>query len=221
MGSFVAMFAILSGAFSVAIARFLTIALGGNDMDELKRLYSMALIMQSGLGLLVCLLVATVGSYYVLHVMVMSDARRLAALVVLGFSAVSFFVGLINVPYNALIIAHERMQVFAYMGLVEAGLKLAVAMVLLIGTIDRLILYGLLTLISSILIRFIYARYCHRHFAECRFSWGFDKTIFQRMLSFIGWAFLGNGAVVLREQAVKFEDTSPVWRFGRWPYSRL
>lgn len=200
VGSFVALFNIVSGAFSVSIARFLTMALGRKDEDTLRQLYAMSLIIQCGLGLLISVLVGIFGSYYVLHIMVMDDARRSTALVVLGLSMLGFFVQLINIPYNALIIAHERMRVFAYMGLLEVILKLGIAFSLLLSSSDRLILYSFLIFVSTLVLRIVYAWYCRQHFPECHFHWTFNKEIFRKMLAFIGWAFLGNGAVVIREQ---------------------
>lgn len=129
VGGFVAMFNILSGALSVAISRFITYEMGQPDVTafRLQRIFSSSLLIQVAMGLVVCLLVGTFGVWFVKTKMVIPAERLDAALYVLGFSALSFFINLLSVPYNALIIAHEQMKAFAYIGIVEVVLKWAMA----------------------------------------------------------------------------------------------
>lgn len=202
VGGFVAMFNVISGAFSVAISRYMAYVLGQGDKHKLQKLYATALWIQFALGLVISALLATVGSWYVCNIMVMDESRTGAALWVLLFSAVSFFVGLLSVPYNSLIIAHEHMKAFAYIAVVEAVLKLLVALFLAVIPADKLVIYGFMTLCSTMIVRALYARYCKKHFPECVFEWKVDRGLFKEMTSFVGWAFLGNGAVVLRDQGI-------------------
>ena len=174
VGGFVALFSLISGALSVSISRFFTFELGRGNQDELRRIFSSALVIQIVLGALLFILISTVGIWFVSNKLVIPPERLGAAQIVLFLSGVSFFISLISVPYNAAIIAHERMKAFAFVGIFEAILKLLVA----------------------------YAVYCKKHFSECSFRFCWDKRLFQKMFSFAGWAFLGNGSFVLKTQGV-------------------
>lgn len=202
VGSFVAMFGVISGAFVVAITRYISFAMGEGDLEKLINLYSTTMWMQILMGGGIFLLIVSAGIYYVTSVMVLPTGRIEAALYVLVFSAVSFYVSLLSVPYNALIVAHERMQAFAYIALVEVLLKLAVVLVLPLLSYDKLIAYGFLTVLASLLVRWLYMFYCRHNFAECVFRRHIDWQLLKDMMQFVQWAFLGNGAVVLKEQGI-------------------
>ena len=167
---------------------------------RLRRIFSSSLLIQIAMGLVISLLIGTFGVWFVAHKMVIPSDRLGVTFYVLGFSVLSFFINLLSVPYNALIIAHEQMKAFAYISIIEVVLKLLVAYLLLISPVDKLWLYALSMVLVALIVRFTYVLYCKRHFAECRFLWGFDRRLLSRMFAFSGWAFLGNGAIVLKDQ---------------------
>lgn len=204
VGGFVSMFNILSGALSVAISRFITFEMGrnGDDIRRMQQIFSSSVIIQVVMGLLVSLLIATFGVWFVENKMVIPEERLHAAVVVLFFSTASFFINLLSVPYNALIIAHEQMKAFAYISIVEAGLNLLMAYLLIVASCDKLLLYAFCMVVVALIVRMTYALYCKRHFSECHFVKGFDKRLLSRMFTFAGWAFLGNGSFVLKEHGV-------------------
>lgn len=203
VGGFVAMFNILSGAFSVAISRFITFEKGqGKSKLFMQKLYSSSVIIQIGMGIFIVLLLITFGVWFVRHQLVIPQNRLDAAVYVLLFSTVSFFVNLLSVPYNALIIAHEQMRAFAYIGIVDAMLKLLVAFSLIVLPTDKLVMYGFCMVVVSCITCLFYFFYCKRHFEECCFILEFDKKLLSRMFAFSGWAFLGNGSFVMKEQGV-------------------
>lgn len=204
VGGFVAMFSVLSGALSVGIGRFITYEMGKSDVtvSRLQLIFSSSLLIQLTMGLIICSLIGTFGVWFVKNKMIIPSERLDMTLYVLGFSTLGFFVNLLSIPYNALIIAHEQMKAFAYISIVEVVLKLVVAYLLIISPIDKLWLYALCMLIVALVIRFAYAIYCKRHFEECYFVWGFDKLLLSKMFSFSGWAFLGIGSSVLKDQGV-------------------
>lgn len=202
VGSFVAMFGVISGAFVVAITRYMSFTMGEGDMAKLKTLYSTTVWMQIFMGGGIFLLILLAGSYYVTEVMVLPTGRTDAALYVLAFSALSFYISLLSVPYNALIVAHEHMQAFAYIAIVEVLLKLTVALLLPWLTYDKLIAYGFMTVVSSLIVRWLYMCYCRRNFSECVFQLQIDRQLLRDMMKFVQWAFLGNGAVVMKEQGI-------------------
>ena len=204
VGGFVAMFNILSGALSVAIGRFLTYEMGQSDVTtfRLQRIFSSSLLIQVAMGLIICLLIGTFGVWFVEHKMAIPEERMTTTLYVLLLSTLSFFINLLSIPYNALIIAHEQMKAFAYISIVEVLLKLFMAYLLVIAPVDKLWLYAISMVVVALIVRGSYTIYCKRHFAECNFVWGFDKRLLSRMFSFSGWAFLGNGSFVLKEHGV-------------------
>ena len=145
VGGFVAMFNILSGALSVAISRFITYEMGQPDVTtlRLRSIFSSSLLIQIAMGLVIAMLLGTFGVWFVEYKMVIPAERLDVALYVLGFSTLNFFINLLSVPYNALIIAHEQMKAFAYISVVEVTLKLVVAYLLVISPLDKLWLYAL------------------------------------------------------------------------------
>lgn len=202
VGGFVTMFSVISGAMSVAISRFITYEMGQENVSasRLQRIFSSSILIQVVLGIIICLLIGTFGLWFLKNKMVIPSERLDVSLYVLLFSTISFFINLLSVPYNALIIAHEQMKAFAYISIVEAVLKLAVAFLLIIAPIDKLWLYALSMVIVALIVRSTYTIYCKRHFSEAHFVLGFDKKLLSQMFSFSGWAFLGNGIVVLKDQ---------------------
>lgn len=202
VGGFVAMFNIVSGAFTAAITRFMSHEYASQNSNEIKNCYSTSLIIQIFLGVIISILIATVGVWYVSNIMVLPDGRTSDAMVVLLFSAATFFISLISTPFNALIVANERMQAFAYIGLAEAIAKMLIALIIFRVANARLIIYGALMMLSSLMVLTMYIIYCKRYFKECKFTWKVDKNLLRNMFSFIGWAFLGNGSVVIKNQGV-------------------
>lgn len=202
VGGFVTLFNVVSGAFSSAISRFMSYELGKGEKKELIGLYSTVLMIQIGLGIILCGVILISGYWYVLNKMVVPDERINATLCVLVTSILSFFVSLINTPYNAMIVAHEHMKAFAYIALVESGLKLGVAVLLSCTTVDKLILYGNLMLLSSVITTVMYVIYCKKCFVECKFQMKFDKEKFSELFHFISWSFIGNAAVVVKEHGL-------------------
>lgn len=202
VGGFVSMFAVLSNSLSAAISRFITYELGGGDLKKLKTVFSTGVTIQIGLSVLIILLCEIIGVWFLNNKMVIPSDRLYAANWVLQFCTLSFCLGLISVPYNAAITAHERMDAFAYIGILEVTLKLVIAYMIKISPIDKLISYAILLFCVSLLIRFIYGYYCKRHFEECTYKFVIDKPVLKEMTSFAGWSFFGNTAFLFNTQGV-------------------
>ena len=149
---------------------------------------------------LIVLLAEAVGIWFLNVKMNIPDARIVAANWVFQFSILTFAINLISVPYNASIIAHERMSAFAYISILEALGKLAIAYLITISPMDRLIFYALLMCVVALLIRFVYGYYCKKHFEECTYHLLWDKDLLKRMFGFAGWNFIGATSAVLRDQ---------------------
>ena len=200
VGGVVAMFSMLSGSLSAAITRFITYELGTGNRENLKKIFSSAVTIQMGLAILIILLAEAVGVWFLNVKMNIPEARMTAANWVFQFSILTFAINLVSVPYNASIIAHERMSAFAYISILEALGKLAIAYLITVPLIDRLIFYALLMCAVALLVRLVYGYYCKKHFDECTYQFLWDKDLLKRMFGFAGWNFIGASSAVLRDQ---------------------
>ena len=202
VGGVVAMFSVISGSLSASISRFITYELGKGELSKLNKIFSASVTIQILLSLIIVVLVESIGVWFLNAKMAIPAERMTAANWVLQFSIVTFVIGLISVPYNATIIAHEKMSAFAYISILEVICKLAIAYLILISPIDKLVFYALLMCLVSILIRFTYGNYCKRHFTECYYHFRWDKSLLKNMFSFAGWSFIGCSAQILLTQGV-------------------
>ncbi len=200
VGGVVSMFSVISGSLSAAISRFITYELGKGDKDKLIRIFSSSVTIQIGLGLVILILAELVGVWFLNAKMNIPDGRMYAANWVFQLSILTFVINLVSVPYNAAIIAHEKMSAFAYISILEVIAKLVIVYLLVISPIDKLIFYAVLMATVALLIRFVYGYYCKRHFEECTYHFIFDKELLKKMFGFAGWNFIGAASAVLRDQ---------------------
>ena len=202
VGGVVTVFTFLTTSISAAISRYLAVGLGEGDPVRLRRIFATGVLIQLGLSLLLVLLVETAGLWWLNHRLVIPDGRLDAARRVLQCSLGIMVVGLLAVPYNAAIIAHERMSAFAVISLGEALLKLGVALLLYVSPFDKLVSYAVLMLAVAVLVRVAYGLYCRRHFAESRGRLVWDGALMREMTAFAGWSFFGSSAYVFNTQGV-------------------
>lgn len=202
VGGIVAMFGFLNSAMSSSTQRYLTFELGRGDTERLKKVFVTSMNIHIMISVIVFVLAETIGLWLLYNKMTIPVERFNAAFWVYQCSILSTMVMFISVPYNATIIAHEKMSAFAYISILEVVLKLLIVYLLLIGDIDKLILYAVLMLTVQVIIRFIYNIYCTRHFEETKYSFLFDKPLFKEMLSFSGWNLWGNMAAVAYTQGL-------------------
>ena len=174
VGGVVAMFTVISGSLSAAISRFITYELGKGDQSKLNRIFSASVTIQLLLSLIIVVLIESVGVWFL-------NAK------------------MISVPYNAAIIAHEKMSAFAYISILEAVGKLAIAFLIMWSPIDKLIFYAVLMCLVAIMVRFAYGHYCTKHFEECNYHFHWDKELLKNMFGFAGWNFIGASSAVLRD----------------------
>jgi O-antigen/teichoic acid export membrane protein len=175
-----------------ATSRFLTFEFGKGDTEKLKKTFSVALTIHIIIALIILLLGETIGLWYLENKMVIPESRMTAVYWVYQLSLVSAMFSLTQVPYNATIIAHERMNAYAYIDILQTCLKLGIVFLLIIGDYDKLILYAILTLLVTILITLCYRVYCIKQFTECRYKFQWDKSTVYPMLSFSVWDLFGN-----------------------------
>ena len=165
----IGMFSILTSSLSSAISRFITFGIGQGDKDRLKTIFSTSLNIQILLAVLILILTEIIGPWLINDKLNIPKESIYAAHWVLQLSIAGFMLGLISVPYNACIIAHEKMNVFAYMGILEVGLKLAFVASLYFIPGNKLIIYSICLFLIPVILQIIYWSYCTRKFAECRY----------------------------------------------------
>ncbi|MGB6084280.1 oligosaccharide flippase family protein [Moheibacter sp.] len=202
VGGIVAMFGFFNAAMSSATQRYLSFDIGKGDQKKLRKTFSATLSIHAGIALLVLILAETIGLWYVNYKMVFPPERNFAVNVVYQFSVFSFLLGIIQVPYNALIIARERMNVYAYVSILEVILKLIIVFMLVYFGSDKLITYAILTFVVSFIIRVIYQVYCRKHFKESKYKFEYDKEYYRELMSYSGWSLFGNIAAVARGQGI-------------------
>lgn len=202
VGGIVTMFSVLSGSLSASISRFITFELGKGNLQRLKTVFSTGVNIQLGMSLLVVILAEAVGIWFLNTKMNIPVERLNAANWVFQCAILTFVLNLLSVPYNAAIIAHEKMSAFAYISVVEVTLKLIIVYMLTISPFDRLKTYAVLLLLVGAIIRFVYGYYCKRHFEECTYHFILNKPVLKEMTGFAGWNFFGNGAYMLNTQGV-------------------
>lgn len=202
VGSIVTMFGFLNSTLSTSTQRFLNIELGKQDTDSVKKVFSCSLLLHLILVAIVLLLAETAGLWYVIEKLVIPPGRETAALFVYQFSVISICIQIIQLPFMSTIIAHERMNVYAYVSIYEGLAKLGILFAIQILPYDNLILYALLLLCVQLSVALIYNIYCQRHFKEARFRVYYEKDLFRSMLGFSGWNIIGNLATVCNSQGL-------------------
>lgn len=226
VGGVVAMFSFLNAAMSGATSRFLTFEMGkakyGNDengtqiirsshipnlphtLTPLQKTFSSAMIIHMAIALVVFSSAITVGLWFLNNKLVIPEERMTAAYWVYVCSIAGMFISVTQVPYNAAIIAHEKMDVYAYVDLLNVFLKLAIVYLLLIGNFDKLILYALLMLCVNVIVAMTYRIYCLKHYEETHFHWIIDKRTLKSITSFSLYNLFGNAAWVMNNQGTNF-----------------
>ena len=200
VGGFVMMFSVLSKSLSGAASRFLNYEMGKGNNDKLSKVFSTTVTIQIVLAICIAILCEIVGIWFVNNKMVLPTERLYAANWVFQFSVITFCSNLITIPYNAAIIAHERMKAFAYVSLFEGFAKLAIAFAVMISPIDTLIFYAALICTLQFSIQAMYRWYCHKHFEECKYHFKYEKPLIKEIFGYVGWNFIGSASSTLRSQ---------------------
>lgn len=202
VGGIVGMLGFLNSSMSVSTSRFITFELGKGDKERLAKTFASAMVIHYIIAGIVVLVAETVGLWYLCAKMVIPAERMFAAHCVYQLSIISAFLTITQVPYNAAIIAHEKMNVYAYVEIINVALKLAIVFLLSIGNFDKLIFYAALMFAVSVIIRIIYRVYAIRRFNECKFRWLWDKSYIRPLLSFSLWALYPNFCFTSRQQGI-------------------
>ena len=202
VGGVVVLFSFLSSAMSSATQRFLNFELGKSDGQRVRQVFGMSLVVHAVIAIIVLFLAETIGLWFLNNKLNIPDSRMVAANWVYQLSIFGTIVGILRVPYNATIIAHERMSYYAYLGIAEAILKLVVVFTLTLVSVDKLILFAILLQSVSLLLLFVNVTYCVRKFNSAWPVFVKDRALFCDLISFSGWSLFGAVANVSRDQGV-------------------
>lgn len=202
IGGVVSMMVFLNSALNASTSRFLTYELGIGNAEQLKKTFSASLNLHISVALIVFLICETAGVWFLYNKMEIPDERMTAAFWVLQFSIVSMAINYTQVPYNAALVSHENMSIYAFVGLYEAFSKLGIAYLIFIAPIDKLIFYGLLLMLNTVAIQLFYRFYTKRKYEECRFRLIKDKALYKKLLSYSVWDLFGGLAGVSQGQGV-------------------
>jgi Na+-driven multidrug efflux pump len=204
IGGSIAMFSFLNAAMASATQRFMSYAQGEGNLQKLKNIFNVSVVLHIIIGVFVVLILEIAGYFLFKDILKISPERIATAKLVYQFMLVSLFFTITTVPYDALINSHENMLYLAIIGMMEASLKLAIAFFLTRTMFDKLAVYGFLMAILSITILIIMRLYCHKKYEEAHLDikMYFDRKIFKEMSGYAGWNFLFSASSLITMQGI-------------------
>ena len=200
VGGVVGMLSFFNNALSMGTSRFLTFELGIGNFEKLRKTFCTLLNLHIIIAIAIAILAETAGLWFVCNKLVIPPERMNAALWVYHISILTAVVSMTQVPYNASIISHEKMQVFAYASIVEVSLKLGIVFLLQFGNMDKLILYAILLCLLQVGMALFYRFYCISRFKETLYKFIIDKNIMKTVSSFSGWNLFSQISSALNSQ---------------------
>lgn len=200
VGGIVLMLSFVNNALANGTSRFLTYEMGTGNFEKLKKTFSTVLWANVGLALCVVIIAESLGLWFVYKKLVIPAERMDAAIIAYHFTIITCFFQLVLVPYNASIIAHEKMSVYAYMSIVDVCLRLAICYMLSIGGFDKLVIYAILLCGVQVFMALFYMAYCSSHYIETKLKLVVDKTILKDVVRYSSWSLLASSATALNTQ---------------------
>jgi len=202
VGGVVMMFSFLNSSMSSATQRFFSFELGKKDYEQLKKVFCMSVNIHAIIAVVILILAETIGLWFLNAKLVIPAERMIAANWVYQFSILAFMLTIMGVPYNAMIIAHERMNVYAYVSIIEVVLKLVIVFMLVWFGFDKLKLYAVLVFGVAAIVWIIYKLYCKRRLPETKYKFAWDQSLYKTLMNYAGWNLFGNVAGVAMGQGV-------------------
>jgi O-antigen/teichoic acid export membrane protein len=198
----VTMFGFLSISMAGASQRYFAFEIGRNNFEQLKKIFSLNFTIYILLSIVILVFAETIGLWFVNNKLIIPPDRKNTVMWIYQFSVISFLFTFLTIPYMASIIAHEEMNIYAYVSIFEVLLKLVVVFLLQFISYDKLKLYGFLICFVTIVNTVIYRLICRSRFQECRFSFYWNKELFKEIANFIGWNLFSTIASVLKNQGI-------------------
>lgn len=200
VGGIITMMSFLNAAMVQASQRFLSFELGSGNLERQNRVFCTSVNIHLVICVIALLVGETFGLWFVNSKLNIPADRMVAANWVYQASILSFMTGVMSVPYNSSIVAHEKMSAFAYISILEVMLKLVIVYLLMVVSFDKLIFYSFLMVLVGVVIPLCYTIYCKRHFEECHYHYVMDRKLFGEMFSFAGWSVFGNLGFSFKDQ---------------------
>ena len=202
IGGVVVLFSFINGALTAATQRYLNFYIGKNDLQKTHDVFCMSMNIYLVLSGIFLILAETVGLWFVNTQLNIPEGRMGAANWIYQFTVFSFMLNLTRIPYNASLIAYEKMDFYAYLSLLDVILKLGIVYLLYISPIDKLIAYGFLLMLTDVVDNIIYRVYCKKKFKTASYHWIWDRGLFKELLSFSSWSLFGNAANIVAQQGL-------------------
>lgn len=202
VGGVVGMLAFFNGALAGSTSRFLTFELGKGNMERLQKTFKAAFTLHIILIIGMLIIFETAGLWFINYKLNIPHDNMWVINIVYQLSVLSALLGIFIVPFNASIISHERMTLYAYLGIFDSLLRLVISFAIVVSPIDKLLFYASLLFLVSLLDTFVYVIYCKRNFGECVCCFTKDKYIIKPIFSYSMWDLFGNFSVVVRSQGL-------------------
>lgn len=202
VGGVVTMLSFLNTSMAAGTQRFLSFELANQNKNELNHLFSMLLFIHILVAIIILILSESVGLWFLKTKLVIPQERLSAAMWVFQFSILSAIVTITQVPYNASIIAHEKMDIFALISVSQTFAKLIVIYLLLLFDFDKLKLISILNFIIILSISLVYRTYCKRNFQECHIKYQGDILLFKRLIGYSSWNILASISNIIADQGI-------------------
>ena len=202
VGGIVSMLGFLNASLAGATSRFITYDLGAGNFENLKQTFNTAFQSHLLIAFIIVLISETIGLWFVNYQLDIPQERHFAANCIYQISILSAVFGITQAPYAAVVLAHEQMDVYAWLEILNAILKLIIVWILQLTSNDRLIFYGILVFAVTVLIRTLYRIFCHRHYPESHLFMVWNPVILRKMLSFTGWNLYADASVSVRQQGI-------------------
>lgn len=196
----VVLFSFVNNAMASATQRFLNYSLGENDLKKTQEVYSASLLVHLCIAVIFILLAETVGLWFVINKLNIPELRKTATAIVYQLTIITTVFNILRVPYNAVIIAYEKMSFFAWLSVLEVVLKLMIVFLLGLSGMDRLVFYAFLMTTVALVILFCYKIYCNRTFNIAHYRKITDTALVKKIMSFSGWSLFGAVANVANSQ---------------------
>ena len=202
-GGVVGMLTFLNSALSNGSSRFITFEMGKGNVSSLNKVFQTSFVAHVLMAFLIIIIAETIGLWFFYNKLIIPNERLFAASIVFHLSILTSIISIIQVPYMSLIIAHEKMDIYAYLSIIEVTIKLLIVYLIQISSFDKLIFYASLLALFQIIMNILYMIYCIKNFLESSLkSLKIDWKLMRNILSFSSWSLLGNGVHALNGQGL-------------------
>lgn len=203
IGGITALFTFVGGSMASGAQRFFSYAIGQNDHKKLETIFRTTINIYLIIAIFSFIAFEIIGTWFLSNKMQIPLGRETASFIVFQFSVFAFIASLLSIPYNAVVIAYEKMAIYAYVSIGSSLFRLVSVILLQYIVFDHLILYAFFIFVVHISESVFYLLYCRSKFVECReWSWKCDHTLTKSLLSYSGFNIIGSFALILRKQGL-------------------